>query len=330
MPDSHRPTNTNADKVEELCRSIDIAAHKVFPAEQNNIEERLNEVVRDMEAPFWNPAVIVHDTLMKLVRSSDTQVVLDGMGGDELFAGYDRHLSHAVRDNFHRLHVREAAGNIIGMHTKHGRFFLKEILRALLPQHWPDRLETALSSLRGQQQPWHAGLFRTPLCPPKGIRSTLKGTSHLDGALKRDLLLNNVPRWLHMGDGISMANSVVCRSPLLDFRLVEFAFSLDNSLKIRKGETKYILRETKRDQLPSSIVNDSRKIQFSGPGEHWLRGPLKAFALSLKDEKNTRLAAFLHKKALSAVIDDFYQAKHANVTAMWRLLNAETWLRSYF
>ena len=132
-----------------------------------------------------------------------------------------------------------------------------------------------------------------------------------------------------MGDRITMANSVVSRSPLFDFRLVEFAFSLDNSLKIREGETKYILRETKRNGLPSSIVNDFRKVDFSGPGAHWLNGPLKSFALSIRDNRNTRLSAFVNQEALDAIIDKFYQAKQANVTAMWRLLSAEAWLRAY-
>ena len=56
-----------------------------------------------------------------------------------------------------------------------------------------------------------------------------------------------------MSDRISMANSVMCRSPFLDARLVEFAFSLNNNLKIRKADTKYIIRQAKRNTLPPSI-----------------------------------------------------------------------------
>jgi asparagine synthase (glutamine-hydrolysing) len=130
-----------------------------------------------------------------------------------------------------------------------------------------------------------------------------------------------------------LANSVVSRSPLFDFRLVEFAFSLGNNLKIRNGETKYILRKAKRDQLPASIIKDSRKVQFSEPGAQWLRGPLKAFALSLKDNKNSRLSAFVHGRALNADIDSFFQEKQADGSAkwrLWRILSAEAWLRAYF
>ena len=317
------------DKVEELCRSIEITAHKVFPSEQDSIEQRLNEVAWSMEAPFWNPAIIVHDMLMKLVGSTDTQIVLDGMGGDELFAGYDRHLSHAVRDKLHGLRIREAIGNITGIHRKHGRSFLRETTRAVLPR----RLQTIIDRLRDPQSNWDSELYCNALRSPEDPHPPIEGATNLDRALKRDLLLNNTPRWLQMGDRITMANSVVSRSPLFDFRLVEFAFILDNNLKIRNGETKYILRKAKRDRLPASIVNDSRKVQFSGPGSHWLRGPLKAFALSLKDNKNSGLSAFLRGQALSAVIDDFFQAKQADGGAkwrLWRILSAEAWLRAYF
>ena len=159
---------------------------------------------------------------------------------------------------------------------------------------------------------------------------SFQGKTHLERACKRHLLQYNTPRWLKMIDRISMANSVVCRSPLLDFRLVEFAFSLDNILKIRKGETKYIMREAKRDQLPASIVEDSHKIQLSGPDQHWLRGPLKDFALSLREPKNARLSAFLQGDVLRGVIDSFYQANKLRSEQLWRLLSSEAWLRVYF
>ena len=152
----------------------------------------------------------------------------------------------------------------------------------------------------------------------------------LERSLKDALLRDNTPRWLHMGDNISMANSVVCRSPFLDYRLVEFAFSLNDNLKIRKGVTKYVLREAKRDQLPPSILNDARKVQLTGPGRQWLKGPLKGLALSIRDGKGSRLAEFLHVQPLAKVIDEFYGAEKGSYYSMWRLVNCETWLRSYF
>ena len=321
------------DKVEELCRSIDIAVHKIFPSEQSNVEERLNAVAFSMEGPFWNPAILVNDSLMKLVSGSDAQIVLDGLGGDELFAGYGRHLPLALRDSLHGLRFGEAMGNLAGMKRWHGCSMPKELVRAMLPRRWHDGLQSSLEALRGERKSPDAELFRSPLRDQGRGRAGFGGSSELDRALRSDLVESNVPRWLEMGDRISMAHTVVSRSPFFDHRLIEFAFGLDNGLKIRKGKTKHLLREAKRRQLPPIIVNDFRKLPFSGPGSIWLNGSLKSLALSLKDEKATKLAAFLHPKPLGAIVDDFFAnsgAQGGAIWRLWRLLSAEAWLRAYF
>ena len=126
-----------------------------------------------------------------------------------------------------------------------------------------------------------------------------------------------------------MANSVMCRSPFLDYRLVEFAFSLDNNLKIRNAETKYILREAKRNVLPASIVNDHKKVQFYGPDTHWLKGSLENFVLSLRDGRDAKLSRLLRADALRDFIDDFFRSKRPNPTRMWRIVSSEAFLRAY-
>ena len=184
-----------------------------------------------------------------------------------------------------------------------------------------------MQSMRGQPREWYSGLFQSELQPRPA--PAVEGKNCLDQALKVDLLQYNVPRWLHMGDRISMANSVVTRSPFLDYRLVEFAFGLDNNLKIRNAETKYILREAKRNVLPASIVNDQKRIQFSGPGSHWLKGPLKEFGLSLRDGKDAKLSRLLRTDALRDFIDDFFGSERPNPARMWRIVSSEAFLRAY-
>ena len=107
--------NDETGKVEEFCRSIEINCHKVFPVEQDSLEHRLGEVSRKLEAPFWSPAIVVHDMLMGMVKSTDVGIVLDGTASDEIFGGYDWYLPLAVKDNLQSLRFATAVENLNGL-----------------------------------------------------------------------------------------------------------------------------------------------------------------------------------------------------------------------
>ena len=318
------------DKVEELCQMIEIAAHKVFPIEQDALVERLGEVSTALEAPFWSPAIVTHDMLMKRIRNTDVDVVLDGLGSDEMLGGYDWYIPLAVRGDLLGLRFGKAMENLRGLQAHHGRKIWKEVVRALLPIRFPVQLDALKRRLSGKGAHWHSGMFGKELNRSDSLRHPSMGKTLLECKLKDAMLRDNVPRWLHMGDNISMSNSVVCRSPFLDYRLVEFAFSLGDGLRIRKGVTKYVLREAKREQLPASIVNSIQKVQLTGPGLQWLHGPLKEFALSIRDGKGIRLTEFIKPPALAGAMNDFYSTDRGYAYPIWRLLNTEAWLRAFF
>src|SRR5262249_45848256 len=125
--------NDQTVKVEDCCPLIEIGVHKTFPAEQGEIDKWLTQVTWSLEAPFYSPVVIVHDMLMKLVRSTDIRVMLDGTGSDELFGGYDWYIPLAIRDSFHSLNICEAIGNLNGLRSKHGKSWINGMVSAFFP-----------------------------------------------------------------------------------------------------------------------------------------------------------------------------------------------------
>ena len=127
-----------------------------------------------------------------------------------------------------------------------------------------------------------------------------------------------------------MSASVEARLPFLDYRLVEFAFSLDNTLKMRGGRTKFVMREVMSGRLPDSIVRDTQKYFFPGPNVHWLKGPLKTVLVSSLTGPDSLTSRFTNKERVARLIAKFHGGAHGKNRLLWRLLNTEMWMRAYF
>jgi asparagine synthase (glutamine-hydrolysing) len=122
-----------------------------------------------------------------------------------------------------------------------------------------------------------------------------------------------------------MAFSIESRVPFLDHRLVEFAFSIPNDLKINQGVTKHILRESLRGILPDAIANRMDKKGFVTPGEvKWLRGPLK-YLIEDIDYSNLYM---LDTQKVRHLIEAYKKGDNSNAKLVWRVATLSRWLRS--
>ncbi|MBY0402516.1 MAG: asparagine synthase C-terminal domain-containing protein, partial [Cyanobacteria bacterium] len=104
------------------------------------------------------------------------------------------------------------------------------------------------------------------------------GMDDLNTKMLEDLLMK-LPMLLHYEDRNSMAFSLESRLPFLDYRLVEFAFSLPHSYKIHQAKTKRLLVETMKDALPREILARKDKMGYETPGQNWFQGAETQLAL---------------------------------------------------
>jgi len=102
-----------------------------------------------------------------------------------------------------------------------------------------------------------------------------------DEDLYQQFFFSPLPTILQQYDRCSMAHGVECRMPFMDYRIVEFIFSLPSISKLGKGYTKRILREAVKGTIPESIRLDKNKIGFNAPIVEWFRDPLKEFMLEI-------------------------------------------------
>lgn len=243
----------------------------------------LEEAMRACDGPMPTLSFYPIWSLYRHIREQGIAVTLDGMGPDEMmggyYIGYDALLgacqmgrpdwfcdlyrtyrdlnpdsSQSIRNDLHAL-------------MKRGGSRVKGAVRRLFssePGGTFDRLPRATSSL------------------PAAV-SELHPMRHnqLAVTLWNQFFKSPLPFFLHQYDRCSMASGVECRAPFLDYRLVEYLFSLPLSSRVGHGYTKRVLREAAKGILPDEIRLNRHKIGFCAPSQQWLRGPLKEWAFDL-------------------------------------------------
>ena len=154
-------------------------------------------------------------------------------------------------------------------------------------------------------------------------------TANLKERLKSDLFKNSLPALLRYEDHTSMAFSIESRVPFLDYRLVEFVFSLPDRYLIRNGWNKWIMRQALCDLLPAKIVSRRWKVGFSTPEVSWLRETADEVRKLFQSATFLSRPYFNHAK-IQQGFDEFAAGKTDDSMVFWRIINVELWLRIYF
>jgi asparagine synthase (glutamine-hydrolysing) len=127
---------------------------------------------------------------------------------------------------------------------------------------------------------------------------------------------------------MSMAHSLEVRPPLLDHRIVEFAASLPEDMKIRGGAQKMVLRELMKGKLPPSILN-RKKTGFDVPAHDWFRGVLRPLLLETLTPEAVRSAGVFDYSQIQSLIRD-HNARRVNVGyQLWGLLTLFLWMKRW-
>jgi len=289
------------------------------------------------DEPFGDSSQIPTAILTRMTRQNVT-VALSGDGGDELFCGYQRQRAAATIE---RIPGKPLLGALlVAFSSPLALMRLRALPVGRPPKAAANRLG-ALAEMFALQDPAHrymAFSFR-----PEYWSSLLKESSHRNtGALKfpiseaRDTLslvsamdaVTYLPTdILTKVDRAAMAVSLETRLPLLDHRIVEFAFTLPSSYKVRNGQTKWPLRQILDTYVPKSVV-DRPKMGFGVPIGDWLKGPLKEWAAHLLLSKDLQ-DDFLKESIIERMWKDHQAGIWNYADHLWRVLMFRAWRARY-
>ncbi|MGA9512838.1 MAG: asparagine synthase-related protein, partial [Pseudolabrys sp.] len=293
------------------------------------------------DEPFADSSQIPTHAIAKLTRAHVT-VALSGDGGDELFGGYNRYrlavgplrrltqLPHPVRsvaaavleaipENAAELLARFAPHSLRSAQPADKLRKLAEVLRLDA-----DGIYLRLVSHCQNPSALTHGLaehpIRMPQCAGIGRESVLERMQLFDTATYLpDDILQKVDR-------ATMAVSLEVRPPLLDHRVVEFAWTLPRHLRVRNGESKWLLRRVLDKHLPRALVQRP-KMGFSMPLANWLRGPLRDWAEDLLDPQH--LGDTLLDIAKVRQLWSEHNDGRDRANAIWTILMLEAWRRRW-
>jgi asparagine synthase (glutamine-hydrolysing) len=302
--------------------------HYVSPGEFRDFIPRY---VWFMDEPVSEAAGISLHYISRLARKFVT-VILSGEGSDELFGGYDIYRYMSWIESYRNLPaaIRKGIETGTGIVSSAGARWRKFVELASLPLEKRYRGVSLLprSSFNGLFadvcQNWHLD----PLAEEwERIFNGSRQWGNLNRLLHADTKTWLVDDILIKADKMTMANSLELRVPFLDYRIVELAASMPETMKIKGSVKKYILKNLVTDKVPQEIIR-REKMGFPTPIEVMFRDHLNGYLKEILLDRRTLGRGYFSRQGIEKAIADHERGIDRS-QLLWRLLVLEEWFRVF-
>lgn len=308
-----------------------------------DVAELLPKLVYHMDEPVADPAVITSYLVSRAARETLT-VLLSGVGGDEVFAGYPRHLAMKIAAAFDPV-------------PKLVRAPLMKVAAELLPGGLPGKFTAPLrnakkfarsASLDFEDRYLGYGTYFTDadkedlysdemLAQTRGMDAYKEHRRHFahvaNAAPLNRLLYVDMKTFLpclnlSYTDKTSMAANLEVRVPFLNVEMVELAARMPVNLKLHGLKRKYILKRAAEALLPRDVVW-RKKAGFGAPIRAWLRGPLRPLVTELLSEEQVKRRGLFRPAEVSRIVAANLSSREDYSLQVFQLLTFELWQRTF-
>jgi asparagine synthase (glutamine-hydrolysing) len=127
---------------------------------------------------------------------------------------------------------------------------------------------------------------------------------------------------------MSMAHSLEVRSPLCDYKLVEFSNALPTKYRLKGSRSKHILKDVASKWLPANIIN-RKKVGFDSPIGQWFKTDLRSFLQNFLAPEHVLCSGLLNSQKVQALINEHLGGKRDYSLQLWSIIALEGWYRMY-
>jgi asparagine synthase (glutamine-hydrolysing) len=328
---------------QRLARKLGCEHHEIMV--EPDVVNLLPNLTWHMDEPTADPAIITAYLVCREARKQAT-VLLSGVGGDEIFAGYRKHVAHGWSEQYRRVprFARFAAETALlalpslrGTRLKGSVRLAKKMARsaALSPEeafirnctYLDTQQKTDLYTLKSQ-----LAARENPATQHLANFENVRHADFLNQMLYLDTKIFMPSLNLTYNDKMSMASSVEVRVPFLDRELAEFvAWNVPPQSKLKgkwRPVTKHIFREAMRPMLPDEVMRQP-KAGFAAPVDYWLAHDLRPMVDDLLSESQVRHRGLFRPEVVRRYIDEQRRGAEDWSMQIWQLLTLEIWMQLF-
>jgi asparagine synthase (glutamine-hydrolysing) len=305
-----------------------------------DVVDLLPRVVDMLDEPIGDPAAINTLLMCDAARAAGVKVMLSGMGADELFGGYRKHLACVLGHRYRRLprSVRSTLRPMVerlpvaagGRGIRTVRWAQRFLSFAELEEEEAFRRSYTMyarDELVGLLQPGLDGVVDDVLASHRAVYDDNRLDDHVARMCLADTRMFMPGLNLTYTDRASMAASIEVRVPFVDTEVFKAAFSLPDSARIRGRRQKAGLKDAARDWVPAEII-DRPKASFGAPLRAWVTNDLHDYIDDVLVDGELTSCGFLRRAPLLTMIDDQRSGRRDQSKQIWQLLTLETWYRN--
>ena len=275
----------------------------------SDFKSNILSIIKIQQEPFGSLSIIMQYFVFKKAKELGCIVMLDGQGGDETLLGYERYYPAIVKSKKGIAKLKALLQS-----SKNSRLSLLDTIKY---QYYFSNYKLRLKRLKYKNSFYKSEIINE--YESEELRIISESYNDISILQKNEIVSSQLPHLLKYEDRNSMANSIESRLPFLDYKLVELSLNTNNSLKIKDGWTKFILRKAAETILPKEIVWRKAKLGFNAPEKTWT-----------KEFENEMIKEIQQSEILNNFIDfKKLYFKNLDLRTKWRLYNFSAWEKEF-